>query len=695
MSNLTETSIQYVKGVGPARSKLFANLGVETIEDLLYFFPRRYEDRTKLISVSDVKVGEWQTITGEVLAGKARKSWHTKKHVFEASIGDKTGRIFGVWFNMPYLDKYFKVGSKVVLYGKVDLYKNRLQMISPEYEIIEDTDGEQLNIGRIVPMYPLTKGMTQRYLRKVIKKCVDKYKEYLNDVLPVAIRNKHRLSNIKRSISNIHFPESFKDQEAAMRRVSFEEFFFFQVSVILRRLSITSKKGYAHNIDDSLSQRFAKHFPFELTKSQVKVIDEISVDLKKEQPMLRLLQGDVGCGKTLVAFFACLVSFINKKQSAVMAPTEILAQQHYEKLTQIVKDGGPFKGMRVELLISAQKKKNRESILDKVAKGEVDVLVGTHALIQDEVVFRKLSVVIIDEQHKFGVQQRALLSKKGKNPDILVMTATPIPRTLCLTLYGDLDVSTINEMPKNRGKVKSISVDKDDVAKAYQFVKDEIKAKGQAYIVYPIVEESERLELKSAVEMHKYFQKNYFKNFRLGLIHGQMKRDEVNEVMHAFKEQKIDVLITTTVLEVGIDVANANCMVIEHAERFGLAQLHQLRGRIGRGKKDALCAFVANPQTAEGVARLDAIIKTRNGFKIAEKDLEIRGPGHFFGRHQHGLNELKVVNPLSQMDVLELARKEASEITGKDPKLLDNGNDRIKQVIGKRYPTYLANLEAG
>lgn len=694
MDLLKEISVQFIKGVGPARKKLFKNMGVETVEDLLYLFPRRYEDRTKMTPIAQLVVGELQTISGKVMTRGGRRVWYTKKHLFEIVIDDGTGKIFAVWFNQPYLSNYFKPDRRVVLYGKVDLYKKRLQMISPEYEILEDDKEETLNTSRIVPVYPLTRGMTQRYLRRVVRGCLDRYGRQVRDILPVWLRNKHRLVNIQRSLENIHFPESQELQEQSQRRVSFEEFFIFQLSVIKRRMSIVHKPGVNHRVELDTFQQFESAFPFELTAAQKRVIRELGRDMQEPRPMLRLLQGDVGSGKTLVALFGCIVAFKNNKQAAIMAPTEILAQQHFEKIQNLLADG-PFADLKITLLIGSVSKQKKELVLHNLKQGEIDLIVGTHALLSEMVDFKDLSFVVIDEQHKFGVRQRALLSDKGRNPDVLVMTATPIPRTLSLTLFGDLDVSILDEMPKDRGKVRTEHYGIDEEAEVFEKVRNLVGLGQQAYIIYPLVEESEKLDLKAAQTSFQQLKKGAFKGIPMGLVHGQMKREQAEQVMEKFKNGEIKILVATTVLEVGIDVANANVMVIEHAERFGLAQLHQLRGRIGRGKEDASCFLIADPQTVEAQLRMETIVALTDGFKLAEQDLLIRGPGHYFGRHQHGLNELRFANPLTQIDILELARDEAKEVIYHDPNLKTEKNQGLKQVIKERFPTYLANIEAG
>ncbi|MBF0594414.1 MAG: ATP-dependent DNA helicase RecG [Candidatus Omnitrophica bacterium] len=691
MSALDETSIQFLKGVGPSRKKLFANLGVNTIEDLLYLFPRRYEDRRKITPIGELKVGEWQVTMGDVAAKGGRRTFFNKKHVFEVILTDGKSRVFCTWFNQPYLENYFHPGARVVVYGRVEIFNKKIQIISPEYEIINAAD-EGLSTARIVPVYPLTKGISQRYLRKVMALALEQHAGELVDVVPGDVRQRQHLRPVSESIKQIHFPDDEHQQEDADRRLCFDEFFLFQVSVILRRLTFLKKKGFAHFLPKEFHERFRRAFHFELTEAQVKAIGQISTDMERDTPMLRLLQGDVGSGKTVVSFFGCLAAVTNGHQAAIMCPTEILAEQHFKTFTGYFASG-PFGEVRTALLSSALKKKEKEVLYARIKNGEVDVVIGTHALLEEGVEFRNLSFVAVDEQHKFGVKQRALLSSKGDNPDVLVMTATPIPRTLCLTLYGDLDVSVIDEKPKGRGEIKTYHFTGEQAEGVYKRVAEWVSKGTQAYIVYPVIEENEKADLKAAVEMYERFKKGDFYALRVGLVHGRLPSGEVRDVMDRFKRHEIDILVTTTVLEVGIDVPNANVMVIENAERFGLAQLHQLRGRIGRSEKSAVCIVLGDPQTEAGKMRLEAIIKNTNGFKIAEEDLEIRGPGQYFGRHQHGLNELRMVNPLTQIDVLEAARQEAVDLVKADPAL--KSHVLIRETIRKRYPEYLKRVLAG
>ncbi len=688
---LSDFSVQYIKGVGPAKAKLLANLGVTSVEDLLYLFPHRYEDRSQFTPIAMVQVGLAQTICGCVIT--ARRNFYSKNRTVEVMVGDKSGRIGCVWFNQPYLANIFKEGQEVVLYGRVDVFGKRLQMVVPDFELISKED-RSLNMGRIVPVYPLTKGISQRYLRKLIDECLDLYAGQLKDIVPEKIRRKNLLEPIADGIRQIHFPSDLIHQQKAIDRIAFEEFFLFQICVILRRFSIVHKKGIAHQIDNALLEDYKASLPFKLTAAQLKSIAEISADMSKNRPMLRLIQGDVGCGKTVAAFLGSVVAWKNKKQSAIMAPTEILAQQHFLNFQKLF-GSGSFKDIKVSLLISSIPAKEKKALYQDLKEGKIDLIIGTHALLEETIAFKDLSFVVIDEQHKFGVNQRALLTAKGSNPDILIMTATPIPRTLCLTLYGDLDVSVINEMPPGRGTIKTYHFPLAKAQAVYQKVR-ELAIKGnQAYIIYPLVDESEKLDLKAAKDMFVHLQKFEFQGLRLGLVHGQMKRQETDEVMERFKKHELDILVATTILEVGIDIPNANAMVIEHAERFGLSQLHQLRGRIGRGAQNAMCVLLGDPVTQESKWRLEAIVQTTDGFKIAEQDLKIRGPGHYFGRHQHGLNELKMSNPITQIEVLEKAREDAIVLTQNDPQLGTAEHRLIKETIKKRYPQYLDLILAG
>jgi len=689
------TSIQYFKGIGPKRAKLLADAGIRNVEDAFYYFPRRYQDRTRLSFITELEIGSIATIKVEVISVNARRGFRKGGfNLFEISAGDETGRIFAVWFNQPYLKDYFKPGKKVILYGKVELYKDRIQLSNPEFEFIDEGD-ICVGFGKIVPVYPLPKGFSQRGIRKIISSVLDKYLVSVTEILPFDIRSRHNMDNIAKSLRNIHFPESDDARLAAYKRLSFEEFFIYQIPLILRKLKRRDKKGTAFKINEELLNLFIQSLPFTLTRSQIEVLAQIKADMQAPRPMQRLLQGDVGSGKTVVATIAALVAASNASQVAFMAPTEILANQHYENLkSQIlnfsvkIQDSSPKKNIEIGLLTSSLKDKERRKILKDVKEGLIDIVVGTHALIQEGVVFKKLGLIIMDEQHKFGVSQRALLPKKGINPDVLIMTATPIPRTLSMTLFGDLDISTIRELPQGRKKIQTLLYDLGRRYEAYEFLRSHVMSGRQAYIIYPLIEESQTLMLASAKRMHKEFSQDIFKEFKVGLVHGKLKREEQDKVMAKFRNGALDILVATAILEVGIDVPNATIMLIEHAERFGLSQLHQMRGRIGRGTYESFCLLVALPKTEQAQSRVDVLQSCSDGFQIAEEDLKLRGPGEFFGERQHGLTELKIANPLKQFHLLKSSREEAVKLLNDDPKLEKRQNAEIKKQLYKRFPGF-------
>lgn len=683
MEKSLSAPIRYLKGIGPKKAKVLNNLGIYSIEDLLYFFPRRYEDRTNFVAVAKLKEGETKTIKAQVLANVERRSWRRRGFsIIEVAVGDNSGKIYCVWFNQPYLKEYFKIGEELILYGKVERYGKRLQMNSPEFEIVSEENDDSLNIGRIVPIYSLPEKTTQRKLRQLIKYTLDEYLTITSDCLPYDIRSRNNLLNLAKSLLNIHFPESSDMQKKAYERLSFEEFFLFQLPLVLRKLRKKEKQGIAHKVEGELLENFILSLPFRLTQAQDKVLEEIKQDMANPAPMQRLLQGDVGCGKTVVATIAAVIAIQGGYQVAFMVPTEILAKQHYEKISC------QSKAIKIGLLTSSASKKEKDKIYQEIKDGKIDLLIGTHALLEENVEFKNLGLVIIDEQHKFGVGQRALLPKKGINPDILIMTATPIPRTLAITLYGDLDIAVINELPPGRLPVKTMHFSEERIQDAYEIAKGQLRLGHQAFIVYPVIEESYALDILGAKKMYEQLGKNEFKEFKIGLIHGRLKEEEQDEIMQKFKDKVLDILVATTVLEVGIDMPNSTCMFIEHAERFGLAQLHQLRGRVGRGKDESLCILVSNPQTEEARQRIEAMVKYSDGFRIAQEDLKIRGPGEFFGQRQSGLAELKIGNPLTQMQLLKHAREEAINLLHLDPHLEQRPHSLLKERLLQRFPEY-------
>ncbi len=662
--NVLENSIQFVKGVGPKRAKIFKKLGIENIRDLLYHFPRRYEDRRHILPISKLKINQLQTLKGKVITSGLRFI-RKGPAIFEAVIGDESGNILALWFNQAYLKDKLKVGSEVMLYGKVEVKRAKLVITNPEYELLEsDSLEDSIHVANIVPIYPLTAHLSQRHLRTIIKGVVDLHASRAAEILPSNLRHRLKFIHISAALKNVHFPKNEVFYQQARKRLIFDEFFLIETINAYLKKKIKSKlRGIRHKNKRQLNNLFSSVVAFELTSSQKKVIEEIKQDMMSQSPMYRLLQGDVGSGKTVVAFYAILLSILNGYQTAFMVPTEILAEQHFSLFKKMLKDFS-FKIVLVAGKLSAGEK---TKIYKKIKEKKVDIIIGTHALIQEGIKFKKLGLIIIDEQHKFGVLQRKTLKEKGINPDLLVMTATPIPRTLSMVLYSDMDISVIKELPPGRKPITTWWVSEKKRVDAYGFIRKEIqKAKKQAYIVYPIIEESEKLDLRDATRMYEHLKNDVFKDFKVGLIHGRLSGKQKDSIMQDFKAGKIDILVSTIVIEVGIDIPSASVMVIEHAERFGLAQLHQLRGRVGRGSFKSYCVLVSNARTANAKSRLNAMIKCQDGFEIAEKDLDIRGPGEIFGIRQHGFLEFKIADPQRDLKILESAQKEAFALIEKD-----------------------------
>lgn len=680
MTKLSD-SVQYVKGVGPKRVRILNRLEIETIEDLLYYFPRTHSDRSHPKPIASLLDGEYATIKGII---KARSVIRPRKglEIIKVAIDDGTGIAYADWYNQPYLIEYLKEGTKIAISGTVEKKYKKTEIKNFAYEIIEEGK-ELLNTLRIVPIYNLTEGINQKYLRTIVKRVLDEYVSSLPEPLPLDIKRRNKLIRISQAMNNIHFPRTRRDYQDARRRLVFDEFFLLQLGIALRKKKIEEAgKGIKYRKPGELISKFSRLLSFELTSAQRRVIGEIIADMQQDKPMNRLLQGDVGSGKTVVAVYALLKAIEDGYQGAIMAPTEILAQQHYLTLQELLI---PLK-VRIELLIGSTSEKEKKRIHKKIEEGKVDIVIGTHTLIQETAEFAKLGLIIIDEQHKFGVLQRATMRKKGLNPDVLVMTATPIPRTLALTVYGDLNISVLDEMPPGRKGTTTYWVPQSQRKNIYLFIENEIKKGRQAYIVYPLVSESEKMEeLKAATEMQKHLQKEVFPNLRVGLIHGQMSGDEKERIMADFKNKKLDILVSTTVIEVGIDIPNASIMLIEDAQRFGLAQLHQLRGRIGRGEYQSYCLMFAIPRTFESKRRIKVMTETGDGFQIAEEDLELRGPGEFFGTRQHGLPELKIANLLKDQRLLETARQEAFEFIKKDPKLEKPEHRLIRKSLLSKF----------
>ena len=686
-----DKSIQYIKGVGPKRFQTLRRLGIHTPRDLLYYFPRTYQDRSQIENISALQKGITSMVKGKVFNVK---SYNTRgwRNIFEISVADGTSILLVKWFNQPYLNDVFQVNDHVFLYGKVSVYKQALQMVNPEYEIVSEEDGLGESVA-ILPVYSLTEDMRQPRFRKLMKQVVDEYSHLVDEIFTADILKKHKFVPITFAIKNIHFPDLFDSLAESKKRLKYEEFFTFETAMALRKRNVKEARGYKFRIGQNVEDHIYKLFPFKLTRSQEKVIRDIHEDMCSVRPMNRLLQGDVGSGKTVVAVYALLAAIANGFQTALMAPTEILAEQHYRTLNAFLTDAK----VRVLLLTGGAKTKLRKENIERIRQGEVDLVVGTHALIEGDVEFKKLGLIVIDEQHKFGVMQRTRLRQKGRKPqpDVLVMTATPIPRTLSLTVFGDLDVSIIDELPPGRTPVETYRVTARKQSDAYEFIRKEVKNGRQVFVVYPLVEESEKLDLKAATVEAKRLQDEVFPELKVGLLHGQMKSDVKDKTMSDFINHKYDILVSTIVIEVGIDVPNATVMAIEHAERFGLAQLHQLRGRIGRSSHQSYCLLFGTPRSAESRQRLKIMLETNDGFKIAEEDLRLRGPGEFFGTRQHGLPEFKIGDIINDYNILKLARDDAFELVNESQKSKTSKQQMLLKRITENFKHKLDLINTG
>ncbi len=682
MDHILSSPVQYIKGIGPQRASLLHRLGIQSVRDALFHFPFRYEDRRSITKIAALIPEKLTTVCGRVtetvvVSPSPRKRPHLT--LLEVTITDGTGLLKAKWFNQPYLRKVFTAGQVVVLYGtaKTD-YRARgrffsdsacFEMTSPEYELLEDndTDVDQIHTGRIVPIYPSTEGLSQKQMRSIMYSIVSSSVPALSDSVPPSIIETHHLSGLRESFYNVHFPKEDTPLEDLNKgvtpyhqRLAFDELFILQLGLAAIKKGQAMERGISFSPHRELIRKLLSQLPFTLTRAQERVFQDIIADMRSPYPMNRLIQGDVGSGKTIVAVMSMLAAVECGYQAALMAPTEILAEQHFANIHRLLKD----LGVSVRLLTGSQRSKD----LDAIASGDADVVIGTHALIQAGVSFKNLGLIVIDEQHRFGVMQRATLRKKGTNPDTLVMTATPIPRTLALTLYGDLDYSIIDELPPNRSPIVTLLLYEKQKSEIYRRIEDETRKGRQVYVVYPVIEESEKTDLKAAITGMERLQ-DMFRHCSVGLIHGRMKAVEREEVMSRFKRGAIHILVSTTVIEVGVDVPNATLMVIIHAERFGLAQLHQLRGRVGRAAHQSYCILLAYHTNIDAKKRLQVLVKTNDGFTVAEEDLSIRGPGEFFGTRQSGMPDLKAANLVRDVRLLETARKEAFSLLEKCPTL--------------------------
>src|ERR1700691_2243512 len=713
------TPVQYVKGIGPRLAEVLAAKGIQTVGDLLHYLPFRYEDRLNPRLVAELRAGEMATVIAEVRNSGLFRT--RRMPIFQLTVGQGRARLKCIWFNAAYLQDRFQAGQLVALYGKVEEDRDgQLQIMQPQFEILGDINEEggadeaekkaaaSLEIGRIVPIYESTgQGkLTPRWFRRIIRWTLENLNPNLPDPIPAAVRAHLSLVPVREALFKAHWPdagESFNDLQSSRTsahiRMIFDELFFIELGLELKRREQKAQTGIAFQLNEGVREAIKKILPFHPTAAQKKVLKEIATDMQAPCPMRRLLQGDVGSGKTIVAFQAAIIAIENGYQVALMAPTEILAQQHYFSARQILERAG----YRIVLLTGSLEQDRKREVRRHIAQGNAQLIIGTHALIQDRVEFENLGLVVVDEQHRFGVMQRLKLMRKSDEasktaePDVLVMTATPIPRTLALTLYGDLDLSVLDELPPGRTPVVTRALPDERVSEVWDFVRKQIAAGHQAYVVYPVIEEDEERELKAARQMYRQLQEKIFPNLRVGLLHGRLDADEKEHIMREFQQGKIEILVATTVIEVGVDVPNATVMVIEHADRFGLAQLHQLRGRIGRGAAKSYCVLMRGGKASEEGARpLDAMVRPNDGFQIAELDLELRGPGEFFGTKQAGIPSFRIANIIRDRELLEAAKREAAfVISGPNAEVSKEEIDRALREMRSRWALSYGLVEVG
>ena len=681
--------VQYLKGVGPKIAAKLATREIKTVEDLLFFLPKAYEDRREIKKIGGLRVGEHAVVRGEiVLAGPVK---FRRRKVFEIVLNDGTGLLAGKWFHFKekQFRERFRPGKEVILAGEVSLFAGRKEMIHPEVAFPEE-DKVSLHVGRILPVYPQVEGLAPKVLRRIVAGAVEEYAEKMVSAIPAKILRRRGLLPLPLALKGAHFPGEEDDLSALNaerslyhKSLAFDEFFFLELALALRKSKIARARGISFKVESKRVESFLASLPFKLTRAQERAFSEIKTDMAKPYPMNRLLQGDVGCGKTVVAFLSALIAMENGYQVALMAPTEILAEQHY---LNFLKYAG-LSGVEIALLTGGRTPREKREVYQGLREGHIQFVVGTHALFQEAVTFKNLGLVIIDEQHRFGVLQRAALREKarGLEPDTLVMTATPIPRTLAMTVYGDLDVSIIDELPAGRKPVKTLLFTAEERAKVYQLVRKELEQGNRAYVVFPLVEESEKMDLLAATTMAEHLQKEVFPDFRVGLLHGKMRPAEKEKVMRAFKEGEYQLLVATTVVEVGVDVPEATVMVIENAERFGLSQLHQLRGRVGRSDRPSYCLLVAHKLKpgSEAWRRLKVLCQTNDGFRIAEEDMRIRGPGELLGTKQSGYFSFRRADVVRDYDMLVVAREEAFRFLEEDPGL--GRYPLLREVLFERW----------
>lgn len=679
---------QYIKGVGPTRAAQLVRLGLLTVEDVLYHRPYRYEDRSRLSKIGMLVPGQKQTTQGIVVALSERRYG---TYQFYAALQDETGVLQAIWFGQRYLRRVIRKGMRVLVYGKVDRM-GTVQMVVEEFEILTGDEEDTLHTGRIVPMHPATEGLSPRMLRTIVHQALRSYLEDVPELLPESLRRRHHLPTRPEALRTLHFPATAGEAEAARRRLAFDELLVLQLGLLLRKGALqTVDKGFRYGGSGATLDRFLHSLPFRLTAAQQRVINEVAADLRSARPMNRLLHGDVGSGKTVIAAAALGMCVGGGYQGALMAPTEILAEQHYLTFRRMMH---PL-GVTVALVTGSGSRRERDALQRRLRSGETDIAVGTHALLEAGVSFGRLGLIVVDEQHKFGVMQRATLRHKGFHPDVLVMTATPIPRTLSMTLYGDLDVSVLDELPPGRGHVRTYIRGPEKRPEVYAWVLEKVREGQRAYVVCPLIEESETLQAEAAVRLGERLQHDVFVGSPVGLVHGRLRPDEKEAVMEQFRQGTVQVLVATSVIEVGIDVPQATVMVIEDADRFGLAQLHQLRGRIGRGAQTSYCVLLASAPTDAARQRMEVLAQTTDGFAIAQKDLELRGPGEIFGTRQHGLPDLRMADLIADLPLLEIVRQDAQRILADDPTLMRPDRRELHDEVMRKFVGRAGSISVG
>lgn len=685
MDYLSE-NIQVLKGIGSYKAKLLAKLKIYTILDLLYYFPKQYKDKSVLVKINEIRPGNYYNFLGTVISRPIESRSKRGLLITKFTVSDETGEIDIIFYNNRFAKSLFKTGDEVIFSGKTISISNKVHMEVPEYEKLTNNN---IHTMRIVPEYGLTEGLSQKEIRRFVYLALEFAENKIIDLFPHEFRKKYNLAEINFSIKNIHFPESLYSLEISRRRLKFEEVFMLQTALLhMKNAAKDEEPGIVFNARNHVMD-FVPKLPYSLTEAQKRVLIEILDDMENQKPMNRLLQGDVGSGKTVIGFLALLNCVKSGYQGVMMAPTEILASQHFDTINEFVKISDL--DIKVELITGNIKAKQKNEILERTKDGSIDIIIGTHALLNDDVLFYNMGLVITDEQHRFGVRQRSILKSKGNNPDMLVMSATPIPRTLSLVLYGDLDISVIDELPPNRKKIETYFINSDKKERLFKFIKKIIDEGRQAYFVCPLVEESEKSELISAKKYCDYIKKHYFKDYKVGLVYGKMKNDDKDKIMESFKNGETNIIVSTTVIEVGINVPNATIMVIENAERFGLAQLHQLRGRVGRGEHQSYCILISDTRNEIAEERLRFMTKNLDGFKIAEKDLELRGSGEILGVRQHGLPEFRLLDLSKDYEIIKDS-KNAIDFLYKNNAIENETYKKMVKMLNEKFDKALEEI---